>query len=230
MEEEFELRDIWEVIIKRWILVVLISLGAVIASAIVSFYVLTPQYEASTTLMVLHAPEAGQEYYPRSSDIQLSRQLVKTYGEIVKSRRVAEAALAMADQDKRISLGALQGKIKVGLVKDTELIHITVADEEPLIAAYWATLVTRAFMEEVVKIMRVENVNILDKAVSPSSPVSPRPLLNMAVAFVLGVMVALGLAFLLEYLDNTIKLPKDVINTMQLPVLAAIPDFSRKVK
>ncbi len=226
MEEELELRDIWEVIIKRARLLILIPIVAVLLSAIYSYQIVEPEYEASTTMMVLHSAESSTDYYPKSSDIQLSRQLVKTYGEIAKSRRVALKAIQLAGEEALISVGGLQGKTSVDLVRDTELISITIKDKDPERAAYWSTLVTKAFMDEVVNIMRIENVNVLDEAFPPSSPVSPRPRLNMAVAFVLGLMIALGLAFLLEYLDNTIKLPKDVIDTMQLQVLGAIPDFS----
>ncbi len=228
MEEELELRDIWEVIIKHRVLLIVIPIVAVLLSAIYSYYIVEPQYEASTTMMVLHSTESGAESYLKSADIQLSRQLVKTYGEIAQSRRVAEKAIELAGEETTVSIEGLQGKTGVSLVKDTELISITVKDNNPQRAAYWSTMVTKAFMDEVVNIMRIENVNVLDEAFPPSTPVSPRPKLNMAVAFVLGLMIALGLAFLLEYLDNTIKLPKDVIDTLQLQVLGTIPDFTQK--
>lgn len=49
--------------------------------------------------------------------------------------------------------------------------------------------------------------------------------MNTAVAFVLGLMVGVGIAFFIEYLDNTIKTPDDVEKYLQLPVLAVIPDL-----
>ena len=227
MEEELELRDILAIIFKRWKLLVIVPLAAVLISALYTHYFIPPTYESSTTLMVLHSPGGFEEdeAYTRS-DLQLSRELVKTYSEIVKSRRVAQRALHMADEEMQLSYSELLDKVDVGLVSDTELIHITISDNDPERAAYWANLVTDAFKEEVVNIMRVENVNVLDEAIPSNSPVSPNPALNMAVAFVLGVMIALGVAFLLEYLDNTIKTPKDVMDCLELPVLGTIPDFS----
>lgn len=226
-EEELELREIWEIILKRKALLIILPLVAVLLGAVYSYFIVEPQYEASTTMMVLHSTEAGTEPYLKSSDIQLSRQLVKTYGEIAQSRRVAEKAIKLAGE-ATISVEELRGKTGVSLVKDTELISISVKDSNPQRAAYWSMMVTKAFMEEVINIMRIENVNVLDEAFPPSSPVSPRPKLNMAVAFVLGLMIALGLSFLLEHLDNTIKLPKDVIDTLELQVLGTIPDFTQK--
>jgi succinoglycan biosynthesis transport protein ExoP len=66
-------------------------------------------------------------------------------------------------------------------------------------------------------------VTIMSEASIPTSPIKPNKKLNMAIAMVLGLMVFTGLAFLLEYLDNTIKTPDDVAAHLDLPVLGVIP-------
>ncbi len=71
--------------------------------------------------------------------------------------------------------------------------------------------------------MKVENVNVIDPAIRPGSPVKPRPKLNMAIAGALGLMVSLGIVFVMEYLDNTIKTPEQVTELLALPVLGTIP-------
>ena len=235
MEEELELREIFTIIRKRWKLLVFLPLLALLVSGFYTIYLQEPTYESSTTLMVLHSGEyregeGAPPQYRSTADIRLSRELVKTYGEIVKSRRVAERAIAAANPRQGMTHQILMEMIEVGLVKDTELIHITVADNDPYVAAYWANAVTDAFIAEVVNIMLIDNVNILDEAIPVLDPVAPRPLLNMAVALVLGGMVSLGLAFLQEYMDNTIKTPQDVTDGLGLPVLGAIMDYSRKMK
>lgn len=75
--------------------------------------------------------------------------------------------------------------------------------------------------------MNVDNVNILSTAEVKEnpSPVKPQPVLNMAIAFVVGLMTGVGLAFLLEYLDNTIKTEQDIERVLQLPVLGAISEM-----
>nr|WP_302328545.1 GNVR domain-containing protein [Salirhabdus salicampi] len=72
--------------------------------------------------------------------------------------------------------------------------------------------------------MNVNNVHILTEAkYSPNpSPIKPKPTLNIAIAMVLGLMVGVGLAFLLEYLDNTVKTEDDVEKKLGLPVLGVV--------
>lgn len=57
----------------------------------------------------------------------------------------------------------------------------------------------------------------------PTSPSSPKPVLNMLIAFFIGLMVSVGIAFLLEYLDNTVKTQEDVEKLIGVPVIGIIP-------
>ena len=71
--------------------------------------------------------------------------------------------------------------------------------------------------------MKVDNVQVLDDAVVPETPIKPRPALNIAIAGVLGMMVSIFVVFLLEYLDNTIKTPEDIEKHLGLSVIGVIP-------
>ena len=218
MEQELDLYAIWQVIVKRWKLIVVIPLIAVAVSAIVSLFIITPQYTATTTLMVTRPAEAGQILY---QDIQVSRQLVATYREIVHSRRVLETVID--NKELPLSVGELRDKVNVEAVRDTELIKVDVTDPDPVLAREIANEVASVFMEKIIDIMQVENVSVVDEAVLPGSPVSPRVSLNLAVAFVVGLMGIFGVTFMLEYLDRTIKDPQEVQKRFDLPVIGVVP-------
>lgn len=64
---------------------------------------------------------------------------------------------------------------------------------------------------------------VVARAVIPTDPIRPRKMLNVAIAFVLGVMLSVLLTFLLDFLDNTIKTPEDVQRHLAIPVLGSIP-------
>lgn len=59
----------------------------------------------------------------------------------------------------------------------------------------------------------------------PDKPIKPNKLLNILIAFVAGLMASLGLVFLLEYLDNTVKTSSDIEKLLGIPVLGIIPDY-----
>lgn len=218
MEQELDLRALWQVIAKRWKFIIVIPLAAALISLLVSAYIITPQYTASTTIIVTRPADTSELIY---RDVQLSRELVGTYREIMHSRRVLE--MAIANRSLPYSAGQLREMVDVQAVRDTELLTVDVTHPDPELARDIANEMARVFKEQVVDIMKIENVSVVDEAVTPGGAVSPRVDLNVAVAFVVGLMAAFGLAFLHEYLDQSVKDPGEAQQLLQVPVIGVVP-------
>jgi succinoglycan biosynthesis transport protein ExoP len=71
--------------------------------------------------------------------------------------------------------------------------------------------------------MNAGNIRVVDPAVPPTRPVRPRPVLNLGLALLLGLGCGIGMAFLQEHLDNTLKNSDDVERVLRVPALALIP-------
>ena len=69
----------------------------------------------------------------------------------------------------------------------------------------------------------LSNVDIVDPAYTPTVPIKPNKKKNLALGLVLGLMAGVGSAFLLDYLDDTVKDADDVKHRLGLPVLGIIP-------
>lgn len=218
MEQELELIELWQIVSKRWKMIILVTLLAALICAAVSLFLIKPQYVASSTLMVMKPVEAEQILY---QDIQVSRQLADTYQVVVHSRRVLDKVTRSLNLP--YTHEQMQEKVKVSSVQDTEIITIDVTDTDPYLAARMSNLIAQTFMQEVTEIMNIDNVSPIDEAAVPDNPVSPRVGLNIAVAMVLGFMVAVGLALLQHYLDQTLKTTEEVENLLGLTVLGTIP-------
>lgn len=226
MEEEIELWQYWEMLKKRWLIIVVLPLIAALTSGIISFFILKPVYQASTTLIVgKKASEAGQAAVQMLDNNVLlaNQQLAKTYAEIAKSRTVEQNVIE--DLDMEITVEALDKMVSITSVKSTEILEIQVTNTDPDFAAAIANSMAQEFSKAVIEIKKVDSVSIVDTAVSPTNPIKPNKQLNILIAFVVGLMAAAGLAFLLEYLDNTIKTSADVENVLGIPVLGVIPIY-----
>ena len=220
MEETISLKELFQTLKKRMSLIVLITAIAVMVSAIVSFFFLTPIYQSSTQLLVNQAKSEQQAF--TTNEVQTNLQLINTYNVIIKSPAILDKVAAQLGTD--LTAAELNEKITVQSEADSQVVNVTVQDPDPQVAVNIANTTAEVFQKEIVEIMSVDNVNILAKATvaENQSPIKPQPLLNIAIALVVGLMAGVGLAFLLEYLDNTVKTEQDIEKILGLPVLGTI--------
>ena len=222
-EETIELRELLEILLKRKLLIIIMTVLCTVAGGVYSVFLITPMYNAETTMMVNGAKNMTD--IASSLDIgsiNLSQKLVVTYGEIVKSRIVLEQTIDSLKLD--MTYGQLLGKTTAQQVGGTEILKIAVQDEDPEQAAVIANKISDVFVKEVMRILKVNNVETIDKAIPIEKPVNVKTALNTAIAMILGLMMGVFTAFVLEYMDNTIKTENDVQKHLDLPVLGLIPD------
>jgi capsular polysaccharide biosynthesis protein len=228
MEETISLRELFYTLRKRIWLIISITLIVTLLSGIYSFFIATPIYSSSTQLLV-NQEKNDQPMY-NIGEIQTNLQLINTYNVIIKSPAILD--LVAKELDLGQTSDELNSMITVGSEKDSQVLNITVQDPNPQMATDIANTTAKVFQNEIVKIMNVDNVSILAKATTKEnqSPIKPQPVLNIAIAMVVGLMIGVGLSFLLEYLDNTIKNELDVEKVLGLPVLGAITTIGDKDK
>ncbi|MED1409500.1 MULTISPECIES: YveK family protein [Bacillus] len=220
MEETISLKELFAILRKRLVMILVITIGAALVSAIVSFYFITPIYQTSTQILVNQKKQ--DERIIQYNEVQTNVQLTNTYKIIVKSpvildRVKSELKLGMSTQE-------LNGKINVENEKDSQVIAVTVQDKDVKLARDIANTTAEIFKSEIAKIMSIDNVTILSKAevAEGQSPIKPNKKLNIAIAFVVGLMASVGIAFLLEYLDNTLKKEEDIEKLLAVPVLGVV--------
>lgn len=218
--QELDLRELLYVVKRRLLFILTLPVVAAVVALVLSQFVLTPVYQASTTLWVIKDGSAQINY----NDLLLNRNLTKTYAEVAKSRAVMVDVIERLGLE-RVRVETLQKRLTVTPVRDTEILSFTVEDSSPIMAARLADAMAEAFMRQIRTYMKLENVVVVDPAMEPLTPFKPRIVINVAAAFVLGLMASMGLAFLMEYLDTSLKSPEDVARYLGLPVLAVIPTF-----
>ena len=224
MEETISLKDIAQTLRKRLGLIAIIAAIAVAASGIISYFILTPVYQASTQMLVNQKNDEQPIVDP--NQIKTNVDLINTFKLIIQSPAILDQVVE--DLDLKQSTEELTTKITVNSEQNTQVFNLTVQDEDPAQAVKLANAISKTFSSEVENLMDVDPVKVLSPAVLKynPSPVNPKPLLNMAIALVVGLMAGVGIAFLLEYLDNTIKTEEDIQNVLGLPILGAIPKIS----
>lgn len=222
MEESIDFREIVKKLKKHIILITACALGALILSSILTFFILTPRYEASTQILVNQSQNEENEELS-SNDLQSSRELISTYNVIITSPAILEPVIEETGVED--SIGELRSKISVSAEDESQVATITVEEDTPQLASELTNTLAQTFENEISGIMEVDNVSILSEAQAENSeePVFPQPSLNLILALFIGLIVGISLAFLIEYLDKTLKDEYDIESELKLPTLGTVP-------
>jgi capsular exopolysaccharide synthesis family protein len=219
-----ELRDYLRVLRKRaWLIVAATVVCA--AAALATSLATTPVYEGGAKLLVVAKTDPDGGTSSAYEGALLSQQLVKSFAQILGSRAIAEAALRLDPQP--FTPSQLQGKIHAEPVIDTLLIELSVEDTDPARAKRLTNSVARAFITTLPELQNGSalRVSLVEPALKPTAPVRPRTRLNVSLGLLLGLMLGMGLAFLRELLDRSIRSPEVLEAAAGAPVVGTIPPF-----
>lgn len=219
-EEMIRIEDVAEILIKRWKMIVSITVIATILSGIVSFFIIAPKYESSTKVFIGKEDNKNKDY--NNSDIQMYQQLLKTYAEVISTNDLIEKVVISNNLD--ITSEEILKSLKVTPTANTQILEIKYTSKDKNLSKEILDSVTNEFIKVSTDLIPNGNVRIIETAKVPESPASPNKKLNIAIAFFLGLMVSVGLAFLLEFMDNTFKTKDQLEQILGVPVIGAIPD------
>jgi capsular exopolysaccharide synthesis family protein len=237
-----DLRDYLRTLRKRWALVLactLLATGAAYGATALT----TPTYEARTQLFV--SSFAGSNVSDAYQGSLFTQQRVKSYADVVDAPSVTRPVVKELGLD--MSASALAEKISTEVPLDTVLINVTVSDTDPKQAAAIADAVGKRFSTVVTDLETVDGsgngnnrgggssqapvkVSVVKPATAPETPVSPRPLVNLALGVLVGLAVGVGAAVLRETLDTSVKSTDDLADVTGRASLGVIAYDSDAVR
>lgn len=219
-DDEIDLVDLIFTLLRRWKVIVLTAVPVI---ALGVFFAMTRPsiYKAETTLIVSNNPTGISI---NSGDLSVNQKLVVTYSEIAKSRDVI--ARVIQKYDLQESVKAMASKISVSPVNETELIRLSYTNSDPRLAEAVTNELANEFIKKVGQVMRVRNVNIVERALEPSSPLPKRRGVIILASIILGGMVGAGFAFVIEMVYSKVRKSSDIEKILGVKMLGMIPEVS----
>ncbi|WP_026106436.1 YveK family protein, partial [Clostridium saccharoperbutylacetonicum] len=205
---------------KRWKMIVSITIISTIFSVFMSFYMISPKYEASTKVFI--GKENSKDARYSDNDVNMYQKLLKTYVEVISTNNLVEKAIDKEGLDIT-SEEVLKG-LTVAPRADTQILEIKYISEDRILAKDVVDSITDEFIESSTELIPNGDVKIIDKVKIPERPVSPNKKMNIAIAFLLGLMISVGLSFLLDAMNNTLKTKEELERILGLPVIGTIPN------
>ncbi len=215
--EEINLKEVYSYFKSKilWILIAIIAI--VIIGNVYTIITRVPMYQSNTTIVLVG--ESKKEY--SQSDSQLNQNLIGTYSEIIKSRKVLSKVI---DNLKlKMSVEELSSHITTSSVEETEIIQITVENEKAKDAKKITDEVADVFSEEIQDIYNLENVAIIDKAEEAKAPFNVNYVKDNIIYLMIGVVLSFGVVFVMYYFDTSIKSSEIVEEKLGLTVIGVVP-------
>ncbi len=224
---DLTIKDIGAIIKKSWVILLALTIIGTVAGYGVSTYVMHKKYVASAMMIVsttLYNQENNAESTMTLSDYNLNTKLVNSYSVLSKSDRVLSQVRDKLGMD--IELDTLSSMISVSSKNDTDIISLSVTSTDPQLAQTIANTLVDVFKSEVSEIMKMDNVQIIDYATLPDTPVSPNVTTNMMIGGLVGLIAALIVSVLRYIMDDTIKDAGLIMELLDAPVIGNVPKLT----
>ncbi|MCL2856661.1 MAG: Wzz/FepE/Etk N-terminal domain-containing protein [Oscillospiraceae bacterium] len=246
MPEHFELdlKEIFEALLKKAWIIILIAIVVSSATYMVSRFVVSPQYTSSISLHVNNSPETLAMGTIGLADINAAQRLVNTYIVILQDDYVLDqlgnqllaefgeewlayfVPLNRSSGHTRVDTDALRRMISMSSVNNTEVLRIQAQTRSALLSARICTIMTEIAPDVLIRVVGAGSVEVIGTARVPDDQSSPRVLFNSIIGLIVGIALAVVIVLLRHLFDNTIKDEEGLKRRFNIPVLGEIPDFT----
>jgi len=216
--------QLFKVLWKKKIIILLTAVVAAVLAFGVSSFVLKPEYSSTTRIYVVNRNQSEKAGLT-NQDLQAGTYLVKDYKEIILSQDVLEKVISNLKLDKTVK--ELTKKIQVTVPVDTRIVSIVVEDDQPEEASRIANALREVAAEKIISVTRVSDVTTLEEARPALTPSSPNIRRNTVIGAGLGASLVIVVVLLIELFDDRVKRPEDIEDVMEISLLGVIPNLDK---
>lgn len=221
--EEIDLKEMFDYFKAKFMWVIITLIFVVVAGNVFTILTRVPMYKSSTTIVLVN--DNGTGGYNQTEQ-QLNKNLVSTYAEIIKSRKVLKQVIS--NLDLNCTAVELSNNITVESVENTEVIKISVGYDDSDKAAQIADEIASVFSAEIRQIYKLNNISIIDKAEKSVSPYNINYLKDNVIYAAIAIVLSCGFIFIMFYFDTTVKTSEEIEKKLGLTVLGVVPKTERK--
>lgn len=216
-EMEIDLREILGVILSH---IGMILLSGILLAGLVGTYcrfLATPMYTSTTQLCIL----SNTTSIASLSDLAIGAQLTQDYIVVTKSRPVVETVIDNLELD--MTYEELLEVTTVENPSDTRILTITVMDPDPQLAKQIADQYAQVSKKRIAELMDINEPGIVEEGHVPEEKTSPTTRKNVAIAGLIGCLLAAAYVVIRYLMDDTIKSSEDIERYLGLNTLGILP-------
>src|SRR5690625_2006978 len=207
--KDINLREFFGVIRRRFWIVIVMSILFSAAGYFYNNLSYTPIYETSTRIII----EADNNY--------MSTLMVMIKDPTMMEKEQSELGLSTSPE-------SIANQIDINRVDESLVIKISVTDQDPKVAMDIANLTASTFKSEVKEILDFTDVQLLTEAKENKTPINAHTNNMAIIGLIAGLILGVGLVFLIDSLDETVNGKGQVEEIIDAPVIGVIPKIKLK--
>lgn len=229
--EEFDLKEVFDIFWSKKVVIIITTIIFGIVGYLYSSILVTPLYTARASMILASSASStgNDESTITTSDVTLNNNLISTYKLLATSNAVVREVINNLGIDN-ISEETLKNRIDVTSETNTQMIYVSVTDEDAYRATKITNELTTVFSKKITEIYKIENITVVDEAEVPGGPSNITTKRTTVLFACAGLILSMIVIYIISMMDNTVKNTKDVEKAIGSPVLAELPqcDFTEK--
>lgn len=225
-KEKNSLKRLSNVLKKNSLKIVLILFLFILCGYFYSYNMVVPKYKSISTMLLTSDNVNKDTDSLTQNDINLNKNLIGTYGRILKSSSVLNKVIERLNLDMEEE--ELYKNIEIEEVKDTQIIEIGVIHEDPAEAQKIAGTLNDVFIQEIREFYKIENISIVDQASYETEPYNIHHMVDILMFFGAGLVACTIMISIIYVLDTTIKIEQDIEEYVGLNVVGVVPFHKSK--
>ncbi len=221
----------WEIFRRRWNIILFVACAGAVVAGVYSKLFITPVYQSSVSLYLGRVTEDStlermSQLTGKSglssvgSELALGTALTGDYQELLSVGRVRERVddeIAKTGRWHKKAFGVTATPVNASRIMD-----ISIASDDPVFCQEVATIYAREFIDEIQKIVGVQNMQIIEEPALNMSPISPNINRNIMIGGAIGFFITYLLFILARMLDRTIRTSEEVEQALNVPVVGTV--------
>lgn len=222
MNEQLNIINIIDMLLRRWTIVFLTTILVGVFSFVYSEVFMAPVYSSSASLYVNSERQKSNEDISQATQ-NASRQLVMTYAEILQARTFLTT---IADEfDGKYTVNQLRSMITMDALNETEILSITVKGNDADDVYKITKSIVKYAPDELIRVVEAGSVKVLDDASETKTPISPNIRRNTFIGVFIGLILGAFIVIILELFDTRIKSGDEISQRYKEPLLGEIPSL-----
>ncbi len=228
-EDTISITRLLQAVWKRILWVIAAVVIAVAASAIITQFFITPQYQASCWLFVntFSSDSSYTQNQISATQLQAATQLANTYIQMLRSETVLNDV--SGELGGAYSPQQLSQMISASVITDTQILVVTVTNPDPEQAAQIANAVAQVAPASIQSFVEGSSVTVPQYASVPTAPSSPSMSRNLMIGFLVGLVVGVGAALVAYFLDTRVTQQDNLSEIYGYPLLGIIPNMDSDI-